>query len=361
MEKDPFQVNRITYILFILISLFYLASQFIIPVLLASTISLTLYPLQVHLELRGWKKKHAASFLTIFFTLFISIPFVIFVSKGVQVLIEQINKYTSSGDFSDIGFQKLLIIMRKDIILKMMKAMDKLPFGNFLDEKMLDSYLKSLNTWLLNFFQGFLIGLPSMTLFLIIMIFTTFSFLKNAHSLKSFFQNLLGINKSEMNEIVLAFQSDSRQVYISNLLTGVIQSVIVATGVSLVVQADWFLVFFLTLVFSFIPVIGAAPMAFLFALVSFLQSGTTGAIVLIVVGAFAGLIDNLLRPWFTTLGKTKAPPIVSFICVVGGAMTLGFPGLFLGLLLASIAFDTLPLFWRHLVHANSGRRPRQIL
>lgn len=361
MERNPFQINRITYILFIIFSIFYLASQFLIPVLLASTISLTLYPLQAKLELRGWKKKYAASLLTIVFTLFISIPFILFVSKGVKVLIEQITKYSTSGDFSDVGFQKLLIIMRKDIIFKLMSAMNKLPFGNFLDEKMIDTYLKAFNNWLLNFFQGFLAGLPGLTLFLIIMIFTTFSFLKNAHSLKAFFRNLLGLTQSEMDEIVLAFQSDSRQVYISNLLTGVIQSVIVATGVSFVIQADWFLLFFLTLVFSFIPVIGAAPMAFIFALVSFLQGGTTGAMILVAVGAVAGLIDNLLRPWFTTLGKTKAPPIVSFICVVGGAMTLGFPGLFLGLLLASIAFDTLPLFWRNLVHANSGRRPRQIL
>jgi predicted PurR-regulated permease PerM len=353
MEKNPFQVQRAIYILFILSSAIYLTFNFLIPVMLASTIALSLYPIQSRLEFKGWKKKYAASFLTILFTLLISIPFILFVSKGVRVLIEQLDKYTKSGDFSDVGFQKVMMTLRKDIILRIMNSLEKLPFGQVMNEQMINNYLKSFSSWLLNFFQGFLTGLPGITLFLVIMIFTTYSMLKNADHIKNFFQKIFGLNNQDMGELVFAFQSDARQVYVSNFLTGVIQSIIVATGVALIIDADWFLVFFITLIFSFIPVIGAAPMAFLFSIVAFFQGETSGAIILLVVGGFAGLIDNLLRPWLTTFGKTKAPPIVSFICVVGGAVTLGFPGLFLGLLLASIAFDTLPLFWRHLLKTRS--------
>ena len=292
--------------------------------------------------------------LNIFFSILIFIPFIVFISKGIQVLIDQLDKYSKSGDFSDVGFQTILTTIRNEIIKRVLNSIEKLPFLDAMNEQMLNNYFKSFNAWLLKFSQSFVTDLPDMTLFLVIMIFTIYSMLKNALNIKIFFQNIFGFNNDEMNELVFIFQSDSKQVYISNFLTGSIQSVIVATGVAIVIKADWFLVFFVTLIFSFLPVIGAAPMAFLFAIVSFLQGGTTGAIILFIVGVFAGLIDNVLRPWLTTFGNTKAPPIVSFICVVGGAITLGFPGLFLGLLLSSIAFDTLPLFWRHIFKFRIG-------
>jgi predicted PurR-regulated permease PerM len=57
------------------------------------------------------------------------------------------------------------------------------------------------------------------------------------------------------------------------------------------------------------------------------------------------VIDNMLRPWLATFGESKIPPIVAFVCVIGGALLLGFPGLFIGLLVGSIAYDTLPIFW----------------
>ena len=67
MENSSLKNLRITYVLFILIAVLYFTFHFVIPVMLASTIALSLYPIQLKLELMGWKKKYAASFLTFFF------------------------------------------------------------------------------------------------------------------------------------------------------------------------------------------------------------------------------------------------------------------------------------------------------
>ena len=101
----------------------------------------------------------------------------------------------------------------------------------------------------------------------------------------------------------------------------------------------------MTLIFSFVPVIGAAPVAFAFAAFAYINGQTTPAIILIAMGSIAGLTDNVLRPWLAGLGESTCPSIVSFVAVLGGAILLGFPGLFIGLLVAAIVFDTLPLFW----------------
>lgn len=151
-----------------------------------------------------------------------------------------------------------------------------------------------------------------------------------------------------MNELCHIFMKDSRQVYISNIVTGGVQSLMVAIGVSLLGLGDFFLVFFITLILSFVPVIGAAPVAFLFALLAFFKGNTTAAIILLVLGGVTGVVDNILRPWLASYGESRIPPMVAFICVIGGALLLGFPGLFIGLLVGSIAFDTLPIFWDEL-------------
>lgn len=347
-KKTQVQVQRVTYIVLLVILSLVLISPFVIPIILAATIALALYPLQIKLERKNWQKRHAAALLTTAFTLLISIPFIFFLAKGTIVITETLQRFSVGEKLRDQGMQSFVETMRQDIISNAQKFLEKFPFANFLTDEKLNQYLKSLNLYLLDFVQNFASNIPAVVLFLLVMVFCTFSFLKNAHGVRIFFQTVFGFSNRRMDQLVGVFLRDARQVYVSNFITGAVQSLIVATGVYFVARADWFLVFFITLIFSFIPVIGAAPMAFLFAVVSFLQGNVQGAIILLVLGGFTGVIDNILRPFLASFGETKAPPIVSFVCVIGGALLLGFPGLFIGLLVGSITYDTLPIFWDEL-------------
>ena len=354
-KRNEVQVLRILYIVFLVSLTVWFASPFLVPIVLAGTIALTLYPLQLKLEKKNWKKTRAAGLITLAFTFVISIPFIFFLGKGTVVITEQLEKFALGEKLQNQGMQSVITTLRKDVIDTSLKYLDKVPLANFLTEKKIDQYLKSLNTFLLDFFQNLATNIPTVILFLLVMIFCTFSFLHNAGGVRNFFQELFGFNNRKMDQLVGIFLRDSRQVYISNVVTGAIQSLIVASGAYFVTKADWFLVFFVTLIFSFVPVIGAAPMAFLFAVVAFFQDNVTGAIILLVLGGFTGVIDNVLRPWLASFGESKAPQMVSFICVVGGALILGFPGLFIGLMVGAVAYDTLPLFWEELSRAEPGK------
>jgi hypothetical protein len=46
--------------------------------------------------------------------------------------------------------------------------------------------------------------------------------------------------------------------------------------------------------------------------------------------------------------------MTAFICVLGGALWLGFPGLFIGLLIGTFAYDTLPLFWQEIARGDES-------
>lgn len=347
-RKTHFQFQRVSYIIILLAASFFIVSPFIIPIILAGTMALALYPLQLKLEQRKWKPSRAAVCITTGFTFLISMPFMFFMTKGSMLVIEQLEKFTINQKIQDQGIQQVVRSLRKDIIRGSHEFISNLPFASSLTEAKLDQYLLSANAYLLSFFKNLALSLPTMMLFLIVMILSVYAFLSGAHGVRQFFQEIFGFTNRKMDQFIGIFLRDAREVYVSNIATGAIQSLIVATGVYFINDLDWFMIFFVTLIFSFVPVIGAAPMALLFALVSFFQGNNTGAFILVGLGLFTGLIDNILRPWLASFGNSKAPGVVNFIFVIGGALLLGFPGLFIGLLVGAIVYDTLPLFWEEI-------------
>lgn len=353
-KRSEVQVLRIIYV-FILVGLsLWFASPFVIPIILAATIALALYPLQVRLEKREWSKARASALITTLFTVVVSIPFLFFVAKGSLLVTDQLEKFSNDQRLQDQGMEKVVNTLQSDIVRSAHKYLTKFPMAEFLTEEKLNTYLKSGSNYALDFMKTLAMSIPDVVLALVILVLCIYSFLTHAASVRNFFQEIFGFSNRKMDQLIGIFLRDSREVYVSNIVTGAIQSVIVATAVFFVIETDWFLVFFVTLIFSFVPVIGAAPMAFLFAVVAFFQDNVTGAIILTVVSGFSGIIDNILRPWLASFGESKAPGAVSFIAVIGGALVLGFPGLFIGLLVGSIAYDTLPIFWEEIDKGESG-------
>lgn len=349
-------VSRTIYLVVVTIAMLILVLPFALPVILAGSIALALYPLLAMLERKGMGRKKAAALLTIFFAIVISIPVFYFVVKGVETVTVHLEEI-SIAEIKKEGVSSFVTGMRNDLVQMIHRLGAKSGAGSFLTHQKINSYLTTGSTYLLNFFQSFLALLPLMFLYLLITILCVYSFLKNSRNVRCTFQKIFGFTEEKMDDLVKIFINNSRQVYISNIATGGIQSLIVATAAAILGIGQFFLVFFVTLVLSFIPVIGAAPVAFICGAIAFVQGNTTHAIIMVVVGCFTGVVDNFLRPWLAAFGESRIPPIAAFVCVLGGALLLGFPGLFLGLLLGSVAFDTLPFFWKELGKSSDSQIP----
>lgn len=349
------QVSLTLFIVLLILFSVFIIYPFIVPILFASTIALALFPIQTKLEARKWKNTRAAGVIVSVFTLVISLPFVFFLAKGTRLIIDLLEKFALGQKIENQGTKEVFAVIRHDIVGKVLDYLSQFPIINFITEEKMYSYMKTANVFLLEFFKNLTGGIPAGILFFVVMILSTFAFLSGSKKVRKVFEEVLGFSDSKMDEIISIFLRNSRQVYISNLVTGFIQSIIVATGVYFVSGADWFLVFFITLIFSFIPVIGAAPVAFVFALVAFIQGQSSDAIILVIIGGVTGVTDNILRPWLASYGESKTPATVSFIFVIGGALLFGFPGLFIGLFMGVIVYDTLPIFWEAL-GANNGAK-----
>jgi len=346
--RSEHRTVRVLYIIIFTLAILFLVSPFFIPIFFAATIALALYPMQLKMESMGVKRKLSAGILTTLFTIIISIPVTFFIIKGTVAVVSYLERVNRQSMVEGHNVADFVSDMRGEVIHFIMKYTGRYEFLNFLNEDKINSYLNVAINFLLNFFQDLASRLPNIFIMLIIMVFCLYSFLKHAQRIRRFFKGLTGFSESKMRKLTRIFINDSRQVYISNIGTGVIQSSMVAIGVSFLGFGEFFLIFFVTLILSFVPVLGASPVAFLFAVVAFIQDNIPAAIILGVVGIVTSLADNLLRPWLNSFGGSRLPPIIAFVSVIGGALLLGFPGLFMALLISAIAFDTLKLFWEEL-------------
>ena len=352
-KKREQKVAKIFYVVLLTSLGLIFSFPFFYSLFFGGTVALAMYPLLLKLERKGLSRKKASLLLTTVFTIVISIPLFFFMVKGTALVTNQLERISHNDRYKDQGVQELVVTFKHELVSIIHKFTSRYEFADFLTEQKIDQYLNTMNTFLLKMFSGLATSLPEVFLLLLVMILCLNAFLNGAEGIRVFFRDLFGLSDDKMKELTLIYILDSKQVYVSNIATGAIQSLIVAVGVWGFGLADFFLVFFVTFIVSFIPVVGAAPVAFVFAAYAFFIDQTTTAIVLAVVGGFSGVVDNILRPWLASSGESHCPGIVSFIGVLGGAILLGFPGLFIGLLVSHLSFDTLPLFWKELGKSDS--------
>jgi predicted PurR-regulated permease PerM len=96
----------------------------------------------------------------------------------------------------------------------------------------------------------------------------------------------------------------------------------------------------LTFFASVVPVVGTA-LTWVPAAIWLIHQGSTGwAVFMLVWGFGVANIDNIVKPWLISQGSDM-PFILIFFGVLGGALTFGFIGVFLGPTLLAVGFRLL--------------------
>jgi predicted PurR-regulated permease PerM len=128
-----------------------------------------------------------------------------------------------------------------------------------------------------------------------------------------------------------------RGVVYGILGTALLQAI--ATGIGLVIAGvpGAMLLALLTFFASVIPLVGTGLIWIPAALWLFHQSFTGWGIFLLIWGVGVANIDNFVKPWLISQGS-DLPFILIFFGVVGGALTFGFIGVFLGPTLLAVGY-----------------------
>jgi predicted PurR-regulated permease PerM len=177
----------------------------------------------------------------------------------------------------------------------------------------------------------------------LITILSVYCFLREAEKIRNLFDRYFHFSEKNGEAFIHMCRVCCREVFFSNIITGILQATIVSVGALVFDIGDFFLVFFITFIVSFIPIVGAAPVAAFLAVLCFMDSRFGAGVGMMILSVVSGLADNIIRPYLGTLGEVEVHPFIGLLAVIGGVIMFGLPGLFIGPLVASLIFGALPI------------------
>lgn len=262
------------------------------------------------------------------------IPLVAFFIRGSRVISELLHE----SNFSQLG---------TSLANSSFKLIDQVSDIYGLDHMMVRSKVSRAVVYVSNYlstiFSEFVGELPTIFMVGLITILAVYCFLRESEKIRMLFDRYFYFSEKNGDAFVHMFKVCCREVFFTNIITGLLQSSVVSFGALIFDIGDFFLVFFITFVVSFIPIIGAAPVAAVLALICFAESRIGPGIGMLVVAGFSGLSDNIIRPYLGSLGLVEVHPFIGLLAVIGGVIMFGLPGLFIGPLVASLCFGALPI------------------
>jgi len=128
-----------------------------------------------------------------------------------------------------------------------------------------------------------------------------------------------------------------RGVVYGILGTALVQAVLMGIGLFIAGVPGAALLALLTFFVSVIPVVGTGLVWIPAAIWLFSQGSTGWGIFLVVWGLGVGNVDNVIKPWLISQGSDM-PFLLIFFGVLGGALTFGFIGVFLGPTLLAVGY-----------------------
>lgn len=321
--------------LVILVGLFfYIMMPFMVAIILGAILAMALAPFVDFFINRGLSR--GTSLIVFSFLLgFVGLVLVTgFVVRGARMVSERMHE----SNITEMSL-KLTSSMHKFInhICKIY-GLD----NNFVSQKF-TSMIAYGGTTLSSVFNDFVSELPVIFMMGFITTLAVYCFLKESDKIRVLFDRYFYFEKKNGDDFIRMCKVCCREVFFSNMITGVLQATIVSIGALIFDVGDFYLVFFITFVVSFVPIIGAAPVAAVLGLLCFSESRIGPGIGMMVFAVVAGVIDNIIRPFLGSLGEVTVHPFIGLVAVIGGVIMFGLPGLFIGPLVAALIFGALPI------------------
>ncbi|WP_295903732.1 AI-2E family transporter [uncultured Bdellovibrio sp.] len=207
---------------------------------------------------------------------------------------------------------------------------------------MMENTMQKTGEMIFNYSSQFLGQLPAIFLASFVFTIVLIVLLVKSSDVRELVMKYSPFNSEATDNLVEVFKSSCSVTLFSTLVIGLIQASIIGIGSLIFGEGDFWLVLTVTFFVSFIPVIGAAPVGFLLAVLAFIGGRTGSGVGLTIVAIIAGTIDNILKPFM--VGKeNKINPVVGFTCVVGAIIMMGLPGLLIGPVIMNLFVGLSPI------------------
>lgn len=347
-NQKKHQITRSIFAGIIGLAFAYIFWPFITPLLLAAIFAFAFEPFFARKGLTRKKRRWTTVFLVIGIFLVFTLP-VGFVVNRLVFKIKEVAK---------VGLDKTPIYQSVQVLVQKVSNF----VINFSDQMHVDTsmiepqeMINKMGTWLVGGVGTVVSAAPELVMAYFVFSAAFYFFLTESKTIKRVFLNFDLLATNELNEIVTTMQKSSFSILSVSIFVGSIQALVVSIGGAIFGYREFLILFVLTFFLSFIPVVGAAPVALVLSILSFIQNDIGSGIGLLVVAVIAGSIDNILKPFLVSSAEEEINPIISLLSIVGAVIVYGIPGLLLGPILLQLTFKIFPLLFNKKSDAPAQR------
>lgn len=335
-----FELNKSVVLTVMMASLagpfIWILHPFWLTILLGLVFAVSLEPLLNKLEKRMKTTSNwALVFLLLTLTGIVILPFGLILIKGTQALWVQLQKMMTPESMEALRGYQADLLSRLELLRNYGVDPDAIQntiwatvqkAGTVFTEKLGDSIAQ----------------IPESIMLFFVLILSIISFLTMRREASIAFRKITWISPEGRVLLSEKFKSCCRSVVVSTLVTGALQASITTVGAWIFTDHNGLLVFFITFILSFIPIIGAGPVSLVMAIIAFSQSDIGSGVGLLVFFAVTSVADNIIRPWLLA-GSTQIPSIWALFCTIGAVVTFGLTGLFIGPLIGALTIELIPI------------------
>lgn len=316
---------------------FYILSPLLLPVTMGAVLAVLFYPWLERLEKRGIPKGFGSAILTFGITVVLIFPSSLLVSIIARIGFEQLGQWKKvpgsslnlMGTFLDFPQVHSLMVWITRFFPVSMQELE----GSF------QIFLNSVGARLAELLGYVLSHLPNTLMALALVVVSVYYFLVDGKKWVEFVKINSVFNKKQTSQIFKKLSDVCRSVILAALIAGFIQAVIEGFACVVTGTPHFVLIAFMIFVGSFVPLVGASPIALIVALHQLSEGRQIAAILLLITVFILITVDNTIRPIFLK-GTANLHPLLGFVAALGGLQTLGFSGIFLGPILAALFVAT---------------------
>jgi predicted PurR-regulated permease PerM len=337
MANEPLQPGRIfglVALAFLALVSFWIVRPFLSALLWAAIIAFSTWPLfRMLTDRAGLRPTLAALVMVLGELLLVGVP-VLFATpisaEDVETLRRAVERLLSEG-LPGLDAQLATLPLAGPWLAAWMGSVD---LGFDAVFALIRPYAGAAAQWLLGLLLAVLSGIAELFLAIIL----AFFFYRDGPRMAAFAEDVMQrVGGQEARRLIRLVGDVTRGVIYGLVGTGFIQGVMTALGLWIAGVPQPVLLGVIAGVISLFPV--GAPLVWIPASLWLFAQGSTGwGVFLALYGAFGiSSVDNIVRPWFISRGA-DLPLLLTLIGALGGVLTFGFLGLFLGPVVLAVAY-----------------------
>jgi predicted PurR-regulated permease PerM len=312
---------------------FYTVMPLILPVAMGAILGVLFMPTLERMQRRGLSKELAASLLTFLITVLLLLPASVLLFIGIRATVQELDALKTMPRGGGDWVAAFLNTPKVHGFIVWITQWFPVDMAELLETA--DTIVRSVGAKLADLLAGSLTQIPGVVMGMVVAVVSVYFALVDGKGFLAFIRKHSVFTPVQTDRLIHNVALMCRGVILATVLSGTAQCLVEGLACMILGVPNVPLIITLVFLASFIPVVGSAPVTFAIAAQQLLNDRTGVGITLAVVALIVAGLDNLIRPLFLK-GSGGLHPLLAFVSAFGGLQMMGFPGIFLGPVLAAL-------------------------